>query len=95
MTAVPSIAGFTPRAPAIMWYSRVLAKEVAMLRAAGTEVLVVQPTRADLDVRRGTEPLAAIATQAAETVRGNLARPVARRAREILQAASSAPAPAR
>ncbi len=85
MTAIPAIADFTPRAPMIMWYSRVLAREVAMIRRSGAEVLVVQPTRADLEVRRGDDPTAAIAAQAAETVRANLARPKARRAVEILE----------
>ena len=56
-----------------------------MIRRSGAEVLVVQPTRADLEVRRGDDPTAAIAAQAAETVRANLARPKARRAVEILE----------
>lgn len=84
MTAVPSISRFTPRAPAIMWYSRVLAEEVRRLRDAGSEVLVVQPTRADLDVREGTEPFAAIAAAATQSARAALRRPIARRSREIL-----------
>jgi NTE family protein len=90
MTAVPSIARFTPRAPAIMWYSRLLAREVRALRAAGTEVLVVQPTRVDLDVRRGEEPFAAIASHAMQTARANLARPQAQRARQLLVEAATA-----
>lgn len=91
MTAVPSIARRAVRAPSIPWYSRVLAKEVAALRAAGTEVLVVQPTRVDLDVRRGEASLPDIAAHAARTVRSNLARPQARRARELLGAAARPP----
>jgi NTE family protein len=95
MTAVPSIAGFAPRAPGIMWYSRVLAREVEAIRATGTPVLVVQPTRADLDTRRGHDALPAIAAQAAESARGNLARGDARDAVDILRAASSVATPAR
>jgi NTE family protein len=89
MTAIPSIAGFAPRAPGIMWYSRVLAREVAAIRSTGTRVLVVQPTRADLDARRGSDPTAAIAAQAAQSVRANLARREARAALDLLGAASS------
>jgi NTE family protein len=95
MTAVPSIAGYAPRAPGLMWYSRVLAREVEAIRATGTPVLVVQPTRADLDTRRGQDPFPAIAARAAETVRANLARGDARAAVDILRAASSVPTPAR
>ena len=94
MTAVPAVADFTPRAPMIMWYSRVLAREVAMIRRSGAEVLVVQPTRVDLEVRRGEDPTAAIATQAAQTVRANLARPEARRSVDLL-ARGAADLPAR
>ena len=94
MTAVPSVAD-ARRSPAIKWYSRVLAREVAAIRATGTEVLVVQPTHADLGVRRGHDPAAAIATHAAQSVRANLARREAGRARDILEAASSAATPAR
>lgn len=94
MTAVPSISELTPRAPAIMWYSRVLAREVAALRARDTPVLVVQPTRADLGVRRGKDPMAAIAAMARTTAEANLARPEARHARDILAAAASATSPA-
>ena len=90
MTAVPSIADFTPRSPMIMWYSRLLAREVAAIRRTGTEVLVVQPTRADLEVRRGKDPTAAIAAQAAQSARANMARREAGRAHAILTAASSA-----
>lgn len=89
MTAVPSVSGFTPRAPGLMWYSRILAREVAAIRARGSEVLVIQPTRADLDERRGTNREQAVAERAAETVRANLARPQARKARRLLVAASS------
>lgn len=88
MTAVPSIAGFAPRAPGIMWYSRVLAREVEAIRANGTPVLVVQPTRADLNARRGDDPLSMVAMQAAQSVRANLARREARAALDILGAAS-------
>lgn len=95
MTAVPSVASFTPRAPGIMWYSRVLAREVAAIRARGTPVLVVQPTRADLAVRRGADPMAAIAAQARLTAEANLVRPAARDAVAVLRAASSAVVPAR
>jgi NTE family protein len=90
MTAVPSVASRALRAPSIIWYSRQLAREVERLRAAGTEVLVVQPTRVDLDVRRGEASLPAIAAHAAQTARANLARPGARRARELLCAAALA-----
>jgi NTE family protein len=89
MTAVPSVADFAPRAPGIMWYSRVLAREVAAIRSAGTPVLVVQPTRADLQARRGDAPTTAIAMQAAQSLRANLARREARTALDVLTAASS------
>lgn len=90
MTAVPSIARFTPRAPSIMWYARLLADEVRRLRAAGSEVLVVQPTRADLDVRQEPETFASVAATAAQSARVNLRRPAARRASEILADAAQA-----
>lgn len=90
MTAIPSISELTPRAPGIMWYSRVLAREVAALRSSGTPVLVVQPTRADLAVRRGADPMAAIAAQARRTVEANLTRPAAGAACEVLRGAASA-----
>jgi NTE family protein len=90
MSAVPSVARSTPRTPAVMWYSRLLAREVRSLRASGTEVLVVQPTRVDLDVRRGEEPFADIAAHAVHTARANLARPEARRACELLAGAARA-----
>ncbi len=86
MTAVPTIAGFAPRAPGIMWYSRVLAREVEAIRATGTPVLVVQPTRADLDARLGDDPLSTLAQQAAQSVRANLARREARQALDVLGA---------
>lgn len=95
MTAVPSIASLAPRAPGIMWYSRVLAREVAAIRERGTPVLVVQPTSADLAVRRGADPMAAVAAQARLTAEANLARPEAREAVAVLRAASSAAVPAR
>ena len=88
MTAVPSIARGAPRAPGIMWYSRGLAREVEAIRATGTPVLVVQPTRADLEARRGSDQFAAVALQAAQSVRANLARREARAALDILGAAS-------
>lgn len=95
MTAVPSVSDFTPRAPGIMWYSRLLAREVAAIRDTGTKVLVVQPTRADLNVRKGNDPMAAVARQAALSAYANLARPGARAAVDILRAASSVTAVAR
>ena len=51
-------------------------------------MLVVQPTRADLDARLGDDPLSTVAQQAAQSVRANLARREAREALDILGAAS-------
>jgi NTE family protein len=90
MTAVPSASGFNLRRPGVSWFSRVLAREVATLRETGTEVLVIQPTAADLHARRGNHPLATIATQARTSARHNLARPQAAGAVEILRAAAVA-----
>jgi NTE family protein len=42
-----------PRHPGRFWFSRVLQREIAQIRAHGTPVLVVQPTMADLDARSG------------------------------------------
>jgi NTE family protein len=92
MTAVPAESRFTPTAPGLMWYSRLLRREVEAIRARGTEVLVVQPIRADLDARRGpaAEPRA-IAAQAFRSAETNLARPRAARARALLEAAAYVP----
>jgi NTE family protein len=97
MTAVPSQSRFTPGAPGIMWYSRALRREVEAIRAHGTDVLVMQPTRADLTVRAGNRGnhddahLRAIAQQARRSALVNLDRPAAARARALLAAAAYVP----
>jgi hypothetical protein len=80
-----------------MWYSRALRREVEAIRAHGTDVLVMQPTRADLTVRAGNRGnhddahLRAIAQQARRSALVNLDRPAAARARALLAAAAYVP----
>jgi NTE family protein len=50
MTAVPAEVGFGAGRPTRAWMARKLAAEVAMIRRAGTPVLVVQPTAEALEV---------------------------------------------
>jgi NTE family protein len=89
MTAVPSRARCTNRDPARSYFSRVLAREVAAIRATRTPVLVVQPTADDLARRRGViddAAIEAIAHQARDTARAKLARPEAVHVRTVLEA---------
>ena len=89
MTAVPAQARCTERDPTRTYFSRVLSREVATIRATGTPVLVVQPTAADLALRRrdiDDATIGAIARQARETARTKLARSEAKHARAVLEA---------
>lgn len=89
MTAVPRQARCTERDPARTYFSRMLSREVAGIRATGTPVLVVQPTADDLALRDrdiDDATINAITRQARETVRAKLARSEARHAREVLEA---------
>jgi NTE family protein len=89
MTAVPSNARCTRRDPTRTYFSRLLAREVALIRGARTPVLVVQPTADDLALRRGDfddGAIEAIAHQARETARTKLARPEALHVRTVLEA---------
>jgi NTE family protein len=89
MTAVPAKARCFERDPTRSYFSRLLAREVAAIRAARTPVLVVQPTAADLSLRKGDiddAAVDAIARQARETARVKLARPEALHVRAVLEA---------
>ena len=89
MTAVPDHARCTERDPTRTYFSRLLAREVATIRATGTPVLVVQPTAADLALRGhdiDDVTIDAIARQARETARTKLARNEAKSARAVLEA---------
>jgi NTE family protein len=88
MTAVPAESRLTSGAPSILWYSRLLAREVGAIRATGTNVLVIQPTAADLAARRSGGTQHAVAQQAYASALANLARPVARAARRLLESAA-------
>lgn len=76
MTAVPARASCLHRNPTRSYFSRVLAQEVTRIRAAGTPVLVIQPTAADLAVRTGVDDAAikAIAEQARASARVRIRR---------------------
>ena len=90
MTAVPKKARCIDRDPTRTYFSRVLAREVGGIRAARTPVLVVQPTGADLALRKGDiddGTVEAIARQAQETARAKLRRPEAVHVRAVLEAA--------
>ena len=89
MTAVPRRARCIDRDPTRTYLSRVLAREVAAIRATGTPVLVVQPTADDLALRTGDvddAAISAITRQARQTARAKLARPEAQHARAVLEA---------
>jgi len=89
MTAVPAQARCTQRDPTRTYFSRMLAREVAGIRASQTPVLVIQPTADDLALRYGDiddAAVKAIAEQARETARAKLARSEARHARTVLEA---------
>ena len=88
MTAAPRQARCTRRDPTRTYFSRILAREVAVIRATGTPVLVVQPTADDLALRAGDlddAAISAITRQARETARAKLARSEARHARSVLE----------
>jgi len=90
MTAVPRRARCIDRDPTRTYFSHVLAREVAAIRATGTPVLVVQPTAADLALRRGDlddAAISAITRQARETARAKLARSEAQHVRAAFEAA--------
>lgn len=76
----------SPRSPSMWWFSRLLAREVAQIRAHGTPVLVVQPTDADLEARRahGASQLT-VARQAYRTAAVHLERPDAAEAVALLR----------
>ena len=89
MTAVPKKARCIERDPTRTYFSRVLAREVAGIRATRTPVLVVQPTAADLALRKGDiddAAVEAIARQARETAREKLQRSEAKHVRAVLEA---------
>jgi NTE family protein len=89
MTAVPDRARCTERDPTRTYFSRILSREVASIRAAGTPVLVIQPTAEDLALRTGDlgdDAIQAIAAQARVTARAKLARSEAQHARAVLEA---------
>jgi NTE family protein len=89
MTAVPKKARCTERDPTRTYFSRRLAREVAGIRAMRTPVLVVQPTAADLSVRKGViedATIEAIAQQARETGRQKLQRSESKHVRAVLEA---------
>jgi NTE family protein len=89
MTAVPRQARCTQRDPTRTYFSRLLSREVAMIRGTGTPVLVVQPTAADLALRGhdiDDATIGAIARQARETARAKLTRNEAKHARAVLEA---------
>jgi NTE family protein len=88
MTAVPSRAGCVRRDPARTYFSRVLAREVAAIRATQTPVLVVQPTADDLALRHGDiddDMIEAVTRQARESARVKLSRPEAVHVRTVLE----------
>jgi NTE family protein len=99
MTAVPSALDRRTRTPTRAWMSRVLAAEVAAIRATGVPVLVVQPTADDLGLRGHPDPdpdtARAIAEQARRSAATKLARPDSARVLEVLRrAAATTAAPA-
>ena len=90
MTAIPAHSHCTDRAPMRAHFSRLLAREVAAIRRGDTPVIVIQPTRADLDARRG-EPsdatIKAVTEQARNTALTKLTRNEAHAGRAALEAA--------
>lgn len=93
MTAVPSRSRCTSRDPVRSYMSRKLGQEVQAIRRAGTPVLVIQPTAADMSLRENQhahdheDSSSKIATQARETACLKLSRPEARPVRKVLESA--------
>lgn len=94
MTAVPSVLRRRRPDWGKVLHSRVLAAEVASIRATGTTVLVVQPTADDLAARHGdvlsAGQVGPVAEQAFASTVSRLARPDAARAAALLESARSA-----
>jgi NTE family protein len=91
MTAAEEHATFTPKRPARYWFSRVLRREIDAIRAHGTPVLVIQPTRRDLDARDRDPSQDVVARHAFDAVGDHLAA-ADTAALDLLRAAGAAPA---
>jgi NTE family protein len=88
MTAAPSHAGLSARSPGRYWFSRVLRREVEMIRDHDTPVLVIQPTAEDLAVRSAPAVTQrAVALQAHRSVAAHVATAANGATLELLRAA--------
>jgi NTE family protein len=83
MTAQPGVVRAVSRAPSINWYSRLLRREVDRIRRHGSPVLVIEPSRVDLDTRAGNAH--AIAQQAYRSACAALDEPGNRTTRALLE----------
>jgi NTE family protein len=83
MTAQPGVVRPVSRAPGINWYSRLVRREVGAIRGHGSPVLLIEPSRVDLDTRGGTAH--AIAQQAYRSACAALDADTNRAARALLE----------
>jgi NTE family protein len=91
MTAEPEHARLSPRGPARYWFSRLLRREIDLIRAHDTPVLLVQPTADDLAARDETDVSQhTIAELAYTAVEAHIARAHHAEAVDLLRAAGTA-----
>jgi NTE family protein len=95
MSAPAEHVRLSARRPGRAWFSRLLRREVALIRDHDTPVLVIQPTAADLEVRdRADATQADVARQAHGSVAAQLASEENAPALEVLRRARDAAASA-